>query len=168
MSRKMIKRMIYLLVLCGLVTWIFFGLGDRILYGKSTTQMLIPAVLIFFGIPFSLYQFLRTFAITRSVLLTTVVPLSILVLGPGFGLWANYVSENDLEEYGEWTSGTVIRKEWSSQRPRGWLITGEFAFRNKKYQTFSRLEDGKIYRIGDPVQVHFSTRNPENNELITD
>lgn len=160
--------MIYGLIFCGLVTWIFFGLEDRILYGKSTASMVIPAVLIFFGIPFSLYKFLQTFSVKRSVLLNTVIPLSILVLGPGFGLWTRYVSESDMKEHGEWTYGKIIRKEWSSRRPRGWMVTGEFTFRGKKYKTFSELDQTQTYRIGDSVLVHFSTRNPENNELRID
>ena len=48
------------------------------------------------------------------------------------------------------------------------MLTGEFVFRDQKYDTFSELEDDKSYRIGDSVLIHFSTRNPENNELITD
>ncbi len=159
-------RILYFLVFCALLSGLFFGLGDKIMFGKSIFVKIIPFILIFIGIPFFLYMFLKTFRIKRSLLVGKIVPLSIMILGPGFGFWAKYTSENDLEKYGKQVDGKVISREWSSRRPSGWVVSAEFVYNSKKYETFSKSERRHHYEPGEKVQVRFSTRNPENNELV--
>lgn len=159
-------RVLYLLAFSALLLGLFFGLGDTIMFGKSIVVKIIPLVLIFVGIPFFLYKFLQTFRIKRSVLVGKIVPLSILILGPGFGFWSKYFSENDLEKYGKQTYGKITTREWSSRKPGGWVVSAEFVYESGKYETFSKTERNHRYQIGEEVLVRFSTRNPENNELI--
>lgn len=158
------KRISYLMVLCLLVYLLFFGFGDLI-FVKWNTWRLLLLVLVFAGIPFFLYKFLQTFKLERSLLVGKIVPLSILILGPGFGLWTKYVSEQDLAENGKTIVGEVCSREWSSRRPRGWLLRAEFEYNHHKYITFASVEETGHYRIGDPILIRFSVRNPENNEL---
>ncbi|MNV36695.1 hypothetical protein D3C71_1281830 [compost metagenome] len=163
---KSMRRILYLLAFCVLLSGLFFGLGDKIMFGKSIFVKIIPCVLIFVGIPFFLYKFLQTFRIKRSLLVGKIVPLSILILGPGFGFWAKYASENDFKNYGKQVYGKITSREWSGQRPGGWVVSAEFEYDSKKYETFSKSEKSHQYEIGEAVLVRFSTRNPENNELV--
>lgn len=162
----MLKRSCYLLVLAGLIWSLFFGFGDIILFGKSIIIRILIFLLIFVGTPLTLFLFLNTFRIKRDLLVNKIVPISVLILGPGFGLWANYVSKNDLRQYGRTIYGNIVTREWSSGKPKGWIVAGEFKYKGKQYRTFTKTEQTYKYKIGETVLVRFSTRNPENNELV--
>nr|WP_294859770.1 hypothetical protein [uncultured Fluviicola sp.] len=163
----MIKRIAYFILFAALIWSLFFGLGDIILFGKSVVIRVLIFALIFVGVPFALFRFLSTFKIKADVLVNKVLPLSILILGPAFGLWANHVSKNDFKEFGRTTYGRILTRELSSsKRTGGWIVSGEFRYQSKTYKTFAKSEKEHHYKIGETVLVRFSTRNPENNELI--
>jgi len=161
----MIQKVIYPLLLSTLLISLFLGLGDQILYAKSGIGRIVPFLLIFVGIPFSIYKILRFFY--KKELASNLTALSILILGPAFGLWSKYISETDFEKHGKITYGTVVEREWTSLNNRGrWTITAEFEYNSKKYVTFSVDDNDNKYRIHDKICIRFSTRNPENNEIL--
>jgi hypothetical protein len=161
-----LKRIGYFTLFVALIWSLFFGFGDIILFGKSTAVRIIIFLLIFVGSPLALSLFLRTFKIKKDLLVNKIVPLSVLILGSAFGIWANDVSKNDFKEYGKTTYGRIVTKEWSSRKVRAWVLTGTFRYNSKTYQTFAKSEGKYSYKVGESVLVRFSTRNPENNELL--
>ena len=162
---KMIQKVIYPLLLSILLISLFLGLGDQVLYAKSGIGRIVPFILIFGGIPFSIYKTLLVFYNKKSA--SNLAALSILILGPAFGLWSKYISETDFKKYGKITYGTVVERKWTSLNNRGrWTITAEFEYNSKKYITFTKDDNDSKYRIHDQICVRFSTRNPENNEIL--
>jgi hypothetical protein len=156
---------IYPILLISLLVLLFLGLGEHILYAKSGIGRILPVVLIFGGIPFTIYKTLLFFLDKKNA--TKYAALSILILGPGFGIWSKYLSENDFKNYGKVTYGKVIERDWTSVNNRGrWTITAEFEFNSKKYLTFSKDDNDNKFRLNDKIRIRFSTRNPENNEII--
>lgn len=161
----MINKLIYPLLLLLLLAFLFLGLGEKILYAKSGIERVVPFILIFVGIPFCFYiSLLSVFDKKRASKFTA---LSILILGPGFGFWSKYLSEQDFTKYGKVTYGEVIEREWTSVNKRGrWTITAQFEYHSKKFTTFSKDDNDNRFRLKDKIRIRFSTRNPENNEII--
>lgn len=165
MKLLIIQKVIFPLLLLTLLALLFFGMGEKIMFAKSGVSRVIPVALIFFGIPFCIYKTARIFLAKQRA--TNTALLSILLLGPGFGLWSNYLSENDFKVYGKITTGKVIDRWWTTNNNRGrWTIAAEFEYDSKKYITFSKDDNDNLYQLNDPISVRFSTRNPENNELL--
>jgi hypothetical protein len=161
----MINKLIYPIFLVVLLLFLFLGLGEQILYAKSGTARIVPFILIFGGIPFCIYKILLfLFDKKRASKFTA---LSILILGPGFGLWSKFLSENDFKKYEKVTYGKVIEREWTSVNNRGrWSITAEFEYNSKKFITFSKDDNDNRFQLNDKIRIRFSTRNPENNEIV--
>lgn len=164
-QNKMKLNLIYPILLIALMVLLFFGLGEHILYSKSGIGRIIPVVLIFGGIPFTIYKTLQFFLDKKNA--TKYGALSILILGPGFGIWSKYLSENDFKKNGMITYGKVIEREWTHLNNRGrWTITAEFEYNSKRYITFSQDDNDNKFQLKDKIRIRFSTRNPENNEII--
>lgn len=160
----MVQKIIYPLGLVLLLGWLFLGLGEQILYAKSGSARILPVVLIFGGIPLCLYKTLRLFLEKKRA--SNLSALSILLLGPGFGLWSKHLAENDFKTFGAITYGKVIERVWTTANNRGrWTITAEFTYKTKKYRTFSKDDNDNEFQLHDPVRIRFSKRNPENNEI---
>lgn len=152
-------------LLLALLTLLFFGMGEKIMFAKSGYARILPFVLIFIGIPFCIYK--TTLLFLKKKTATNIALLSILILGPGFGLWSDYLSKNDFSIHGKITTGKVIDRWWTTNNNRGrWTIAAEFSYNGKKYITFSKDDNDNKFQINDPISVRFSTRNPENNELL--
>jgi hypothetical protein len=161
----MMHKLLYPILLLVLIVYLFFGLGEQILYAKSGTARIVPFILIFGGIPFCIYKILN-FLIDKKKA-SNFTALSILILGPGFGLWSKFLSENDFKDFGKVTYGKVIEREWTSMNNRGrWTITAEFEYNSKKFTTFSKDDNENRFQLNDKIRIRFSTRNPENNEII--
>ncbi|MFN5417272.1 MAG: hypothetical protein ACK5B9_09470 [Flavobacteriia bacterium] len=161
-------KIIYLSVFLVLIFLLFFGLGDQIMFAKNGFQRWTPFFLIFLGAPVFLFLFLKQVNASKN-LINKVVPLSILFLGISFGLRSKYISENDFKENGKMITGVVcdkFKKANSKGVSHKWNIVGKFSYQNKIYFTFSKSLGNMNYEIGDRVQIRFSTRNPENNELL--
>lgn len=161
----MMQKLIYPISLIVLLVLLFLGLGEQILYAKSGIARIVPFILIFGGIPFSIYKTLLLLLDNKRA--SKFAALSILILGPGFGLWSKFLSENDFKNYGKVTYGIVTEREWTRVNNRGrWTITAEFKYNSKKFRTFSKDDNENRFRLKDKIQIRFSTRNPENNEII--
>ncbi|MES2555588.1 MAG: hypothetical protein V4604_05515 [Bacteroidota bacterium] len=160
---KKALTLLYFLLLAALIAWLFLGLGERIMYSKTLIGRIIPLVLVFAGIPYCLFKLLSSLNVKQENAKMIAI-LSVFVLGPGFGFWSKYTSENDLEKYGVITYGTVAGS--SSGKKSG--IYATFTWKSETYTTFTVREKKHTYRIGESIRVRFSTRNPENNQLLVE
>lgn len=164
----MFYKITYILLFLTITFLLFFGLGDQIMYAKNGFQRWSPFVLVFIGAPLFLFLFLKQIKVTKN-LINKIVPLCILLLGISFGLWSKYISENDFKENGKIITG-IVSDKFKQSNSKGvsfkWNIVGKFSYKNKIYYTFSKSLGIMNYEVGDPVQIRFSTRNPENNELL--
>lgn len=164
---NILKKVLFSILPIFLLWLLFFGLGDKILYGKAMYQRILPIVVVFAGFPVSLYLLLSQFAVTKPFRLNAS-GLSVLVLGITFGIWSKIASESDIEKHEAFATGVIdYREKTVSNKRSRWTISASFSYRGKNYSTFAEDDNDDLYRIGDRVKVRFSTRNPENNDLLT-
>lgn len=163
---NILKKILFLVLPLFLLWLLFFGMGDEILYGKTMSKRVLPIAVVFAGFPVSLYLLLSQFALTKPFRLNAS-GLSVLLLGITFGIWSKFASESDMEQYGTYATGIIDSREKTVSNNRSrWTITAKFTYRSETYSTFAYDDNDNRYRIGDRVSVRFSSRNPENNELM--
>ena len=81
---------------------------------------------------------LRFFNISFNVRRITVA-LSVLIIGPLFGIYSGYKTDRNLKIYGVETEGIVYRK-WHVLKSNDWLLRCNFKAQGKIYSTFSETD----------------------------
>ena len=151
------------LILIGSFCLLFFGIPPFILYSKYILVQLILVSSILFVVPYFIYKTGVDFKLKKKTA-QTIALFSVLIIGPSFGLWGMYISERDLTEHKGSTKGVVINS-WPNYKNSHteWLFKAEFTVDKKKYQTFSQ-QGYRNLKVGDTVEVIYSTKNPANNK----
>jgi hypothetical protein len=158
------NRLLYLIIYIGLLTFIFFGLSDNIIYDNSQDILSwLPFILLFIVQPFLVYKIARTFDIPISYVIA-IAALSILVSGPVFGIYLGKKQDKELADHGRTTTG-IVYKKWETfrkQRHNEWLLRCNFTVNGKVYSTFSVQDKNNQYKVGDTLHVLYSDTNPQN------
>jgi hypothetical protein len=149
----------YLIAYPVLLLYIFLGLPDSILYSQDTIRWL-PFILIFFVQTFVLYKLLSSFNILAKNK-QLLVAISILVLGPAFGLYLGYKEKKTMDEHGVETQGVVYKKWYNNGKNGGWLFRCNFKANTKSYSTFSITDKHNTYKIGDTLTVLYNENFPQ-------
>ncbi|WP_147405059.1 hypothetical protein [Aquimarina sp. AD10] len=162
------KKYLYLFLLICLITILFFGLDNDILYAKTGIKRWIPFIIIFFVIPFLMFNFLNKYKVKgKTKFALSLIP--IIIVGPLFGLWSGYLSNKQLNEDGKFTIGIVSEKFKSGRKsgsPGVWLVKCKFEVDNEMYITFSKKDKANLYRIGDTLNIKYSKKNPQNHIIV--
>ena len=121
--------------------------------------------LIFFVLPFLVYRTLKTFEFkTRLSILFAV--LSILIVGPTFGLFHQYTETNELKRNGVWSKAIVVEEKKSDSKGyQGWLIESSFKINDKTCYTTFENDEKNIYRVGDTIDIIYLPDFPKIYEL---
>ena len=149
----------YLITYFVLLTLIFFGLPDSILYSQGITKW-IPFILIFFGQTFILYKILSSFNVSDKNK-QLIIALSVLVLGPTFGIYLGKMEKSALREHGVETKGVVYKKWYNYGKNGGWLFRCNFKADAKTYSTFSETDRYNTYKIGDTLTILYNGNFPQ-------
>ena len=149
----------YLIAYIGLLTLIFFGLPDSILYSQSITKW-VPFILIFFGQTYLLYKILNSFNVSDKKK-QLMVALSVLILGPTFGIYFTKAEKNELRNHGIETKGIVYKKWYNYGKNGGWLLRCNFKVETKTYSTFSETDRHNKYKIGDTLTILYNENFPQ-------
>lgn len=162
------KLYVFGFLFLGAILSLFFGFGDALFFKGAPVRILL-VFLVFLIIPFIGWQFLKACGLRRE-LLNKMIPLSILIIGPCFGLWTKDLFDKDMKEYYVTKKGIITQRRRAigvGKRHRV-NIKAIFRYNGLPYETFaiSVDSDDPDYEIGDSILVRFSSRNPENNELI--
>lgn len=152
-------RIFYRLAYPTLLVFIFFGLPNSILYSQGIMGW-IPFILIMFVQPFLLYKMLNSFGAPDPIE-AIAIPLSILVVGPLFGIYSNNVEEKRLRDNGAETKGIVHEKQYQSWKNKGWFIKCNFEVDAKTYSTFNITDKHNKYQIGDTLTIRYYKKFPQ-------
>jgi hypothetical protein len=169
-SRKNLSKVDYfkLLAYLGLsitiIFFMFFSIPDSILYAKRGLLRWLPFFLIFFGIPYFLFKALAFFH--REVALTIGVG-SVLLLGPLFGIQCGKNEKNALEKDGIVTIGYISEKweETYKSSQSQWRVKAKFKASGRWYETFSLHDKENKLKVKDKIEIIYSKRNPEINNI---
>ena len=152
-------KIFYLLSYLLLLTLIFFGLPDTVLYSQGTKKW-IPFLLIFFVQTFLLYKLLSSFSVSgKNKKFATA--LSVLLLGPLFGIYLGKMEKKVLRDQGVETKGIVSKKWYSYGKNGSWLLRCNFQVEAKTYSTFSVTDRNNIYKIGDTLTIIYNENFPQ-------
>ena len=158
----------YLLCYLVLIVFIFFGLPSTVLFAKSGFLKYIPFFFLFIPSPYLLFVSLIRFKIKKRICVNIALG-SIFILGPCFGIWTDFKTQQELNNNSQITTG-IIYKKWFNKNHRSiegeWLYQVKFKVDNINYITFSETDKLNKQKKGDSVNVKYSKTNPEINEII--
>jgi hypothetical protein len=160
----------YLPLLICLLLLLFFGMPDCVLYTKTGILKWFPFVIIFTAIPFLVYMSVYDLFVNKQIV-KIIALVSVFIIGPGFGIWTEKLADKDINENGNITKGLVTEKWYSHKRNNAtgeWLYKAEFKTNKKIFTTFSYVDDDNTIKVGDPIMIKYSKRNPENNKIMNE
>jgi hypothetical protein len=153
---------IYLIVIVGLILFLFLGLPDEILYAKAGLFRWLPFILIFLVLPYFIFKLFSVITIGGDWIVVLAIG-SVLIVGSIFGFWTGYLSDKDLERYGKNIDG-IVSEKWKSKHK--WLFKCKFKVEHKVYETFSFTDKENKYQIGDTLFIRYSSKAPDNNKIV--
>jgi hypothetical protein len=158
------KKYFPLIYLTGLLLFLFFT-PRFILYSDFKIVGWIIYALIFGLLPFlvfitvSSYKYVNKYGII-------IACLSVLIVGPAFGIVHQYKETLELEKYGVWTKVAVVNRKFINwKNHRGWVIKGSYSLENKLYVTNFENDDENKYYIGDSLRLIYSSEFPKIYKL---
>ncbi len=114
-------------------------------------------IIIFLVIPVLVFVSLKKFNLRFS---GRIAMLSVLVVGPTFGLFQGYREKIELEKNGIWSKAIVIDRK---SRKRSWTMKCQFKVGNELYETL--YHDDNHHSIGDTLGIIYSKKFPKIHAL---
>lgn len=148
-----------------LIVLIFFGLPEEILYSQGPTKW-IPFILIFFVQTYLLNLILSSFNVSPTYK-TLLTALSVLIIGPSFGIYIKNKEKTALQKYGQQTKGVVYKKWYNEGKNSnsGWLLRCNYKVGDETYSTFSVTDKNNVYKIGDTLTIIYNSNFPQQCEI---
>lgn len=157
------RRFVYLALYIALLSFIFFGLGDRILYRQKLDFLgWLPGILLLAVNPLLAYLTARSFGV-ETQWSKAVAAVSVLVWGPLFGIYSSHIQDKELALQGKQTIG-IVYKKWDTRT--GWLLRCHFLVGTKEYSTFSEKDTYDEYKVGDTLHILYSEQTPTDCQII--
>lgn len=157
------RRFVYLALYIALLSVIFFGLGDRILYRQKLDFFgWLPGILLLAVNPLLAYLLARSFGVEIQWS-KALAAVSVIVWGPLFGIYSGHVQDKELALQGKQTIG-IVYKKWDTRT--GWLLRCHFLVGMKEYSTFSEKDTYNKYKVGDTLHVRYSEQTPTDCQII--
>lgn len=165
-SKKELVNVLGFSLLCiGIVLYMFVFIPDSILYAKGIILRWLPFVLIFGGIPFSLYRIIVVFHPKAA---KGIAFGSVLIIGPLFGYQTGKNEMIALERDGIVVNGYISEK-WLSSGNNGekWLVKVKFQANGKWHESFSQTDEENVFEENQEVKVIYSGLNPDLNRIYS-
>lgn len=93
-----------------------------------------------------------------------VTAVTILVVGPTFGLYKNYKEKVELRQYGIWTKSVVIDRKHNTQKgsqPQDYLIKCRYTLNGVDHETLYHNDINNAHPVGDTVRLIYSSKFPK-------
>ena len=156
---KQIPLTFLLLMLVAILFFTYF-IPNQINY--SNIRFLVFAI-IFGIIPILIFKIVNRINPNSSITQKLgICALSVLIIGPTFGVFQSYREKIELKKNGVWTVGKVIDKK---EYKKVWSIKCSFIVSNEKIETYYIEDEKNIYSIGDRMKIIYSKDCPKINEL---
>ena len=153
------------LILIFLLLLFLYFIPRSILYADAKIIGWFIFALIFGLLPYLVYKTIDSFN-TTTQWRVGLAALSVLIVGPTFGLYHNYKETEELKLKGVWTKANVIEKKYiSSKSHSGWVIQCSFNVDGKDYQTIFKDDVKNEFNYGDTLDLIYSKDFPKINEI---
>jgi len=153
-------KYLVLILYIALLLIVFFGIPVRVLYSQGVIRF-TPFILIFFIQTFLLYCLLKSFNAAPKFTVGWVA-LSVLIIGPSFGLYEGHRAKADFKDNGSLTNG-IVYKKW--QRKSEWLLRCQYSVDGNVYSTFSETDKNNRYKVGDTLTVIYIKDFPQKSRI---
>ena len=93
-----------------------------------------------------------------------ITAVTILIVGPTFGLFQDHKEKKELQKYGVWTKSVVIDKKHNSQKgsgPQDYLIKCRYTLSGVDHETLYHNDINNSHRIGDTIRIIYSSQFPK-------
>ena len=148
---------LWYILLVALLFFIYF-IPKEILYPKYKYLDWIVGILIFIVLPYLVIKVLDSINYkTYPTKLCGICALSILIVGPTFGIFQNYCEKKELTEKGKITECYVIDRKKSKN---DWLINCKYNVDNLEYITYYHTDKENTSRIGDTLKIKYNKEYP--------
>jgi hypothetical protein len=122
-----------------------------------------PFILIFFILSISVFATLILFT-NQMKLSIGITAVTILIVGPTFGLFQSYKEKLELQKYGVWTKSVVIDKKHNTQKgsgPQDYLIKCRYTISGINHETLYHNDINNSHLIGDTIRIIYSSQFPK-------
>ena len=90
--------------------------------------------------------------------------VTVLIVGPTFGLFQSYKERLELQKYGVWTKSVVIDKKHNTQKvpsSQDYLIKCRYRIIGINYETLYHNDINNSHLIGDTIRIIYSKQFPK-------
>lgn len=152
-----ILNKIWVVFLIIILVFIYF-IPKEILYPKYKYIDWIVGILIFIILPYLVIKTLESINYkTYRTKLIGICALSVLIVGPTFGIFQKYREEIELKESGKITQCYVIDRKKSKN---DWLINCKYIVNNSEYVTYYETDEENTTKIGDTLKITYNEEYP--------
>jgi hypothetical protein len=95
---------------------------------------------------------------------TGVAAVTILIVGPTFGMFQDYREKIELDKYGVWTKSVVINRKHSVQKGGGsshYVIKCRYKVNTEAYETLYHDDIDNVHPVGDTIKIIYSSQFPK-------
>lgn len=154
-EKKSNKLWIVLTIL--LLIFIYF-IPKEIAYPKYKYLVWFVFLLIFGILPLFIYNIVKTSNQNfSSIKVKGICALSILIVGPTYGIFQNYRENEALRTNGKVTECIVFNKKKSKNE---WLLNCKYYVNNSEFITYYETDEKDKYRIGDTLKLIYNEEFP--------
>ncbi len=158
------KTQYWLTFLIGLLLFLYF-IPRPIMYSDFKIVGWCIYGLIFGLLPYLVYKTIDSFNKTTPWRVGFAA-LSVLIVGPTFGLFHGHKETEELKHKGVWTKAIVIDEKYINRKSHhGWVIQCSFLANGENYQTTYKNDDENKYAIGDTLDLIYSKDFPKIYEI---
>ena len=158
------KTQYWLTFLLGLLLFLYF-IPRPIMYSEYEIVGWIIYGLIFGLLPYLVYKTIDTFNSTTEWRVGFAA-LSVLIVGPTFGLYQGYCETQELKKKGIWTKAIVTDEKYiNTKNYHGWSIQCSFIANGKRIKTSFTDDYENKYSIGDTLDIIYSKDFPKIYEI---
>lgn len=137
--------------------FIYF-IPKEIAYPKYKSLDWVVFVLIFMAFPYLVFKIIKSTKQNTSLNKTFgICALSILIVGPTFGVFQKYREEKVLKLNGKVTECFVVDRKKSKNN---WLINCKYFIKNVEFTTYYHTDVKNKYQIGDTIKLIYNKEFP--------
>ena len=152
-----IQSKLWSILLVALLFFIYF-IPKEILYPKYKYIDWTVGILIFIILPYIVIKVLDSINYkTYPTKLFGICALSILIVGPTFGIFQKYREKKELAEKGKITECLVIDRKKSKNN---WLINCKYNVDKLEYITYYHTDEENTSSIGDTLKIRYNKEYP--------
>lgn len=155
---KQKRTIIYKFIFLSFFLIFLYFVPKEITYPKHKALNWFIFILVFLILPFIIFNITKSINQEISLIKSLgICALSILIVGPTFGLFQQYREEKELKINGKTTKCIVIDRKKSKN---SWLINCQYFVNKREFTTYYHTDEKNKYQIGDTIELVYDKEFP--------